>query len=879
MCQCQGIEDGCPVFRVSFRAKQFANHRFARDPDEDGVVVVSITFQVAEESIVSLKALAEADAGVKENLLWAIAFQDAASVFEEFHDGLVDVALECILVHGLWGSDAMHHHVGNVVLADIRKHVGVKESSGDVVDDGGAFVDAGFCDGFPEGVDRDDDLRELPFKGFQHGDDPFHLFLLGSDAVVWPCGASAEVDDVGTLAEHLFTMLESCIHAVILSPVGERVGRDVEDAHDGREGKVHDEKCYFGAKIRLYLKKCYFCSFKLGLSRVFETNEAMKKAILILFLFVVWLGARAQTIGVKSFRALPTDMTASSRDGKRIDQNGEVAALIKVVTSERGFIFEGGALGIVETKQQTGEIWVWVPHGLRKITVKHQQLGVLRDYYFPLVIEPECTYEMVLATGRVETVVKDRVQMQYLVFQITPPNATLEVDDKIWEVDADGSSMKFVGFGTYSYRVQAPNYHTNTGSVVVDDPDNTKVVTVTLHPNVGWIEVGGEGNLQGASVYIDNVLLGKAPCKSDMLKSGSHTVRVVKEMYDSYSETVIVNDNETTRIAPVLKTDFAEITLTVDADAEIWVNNELKGVRSWTGPLSSGTYKIECKMEGRESTLTSQIINADMSGRTITLAAPRPFFGSLNVESSPNFCNLTIDGKDMGTTPKSISEIVVGEHELTLSKEGYLSHSETVKVFVGERTQVHVVMEKGESSPSDTLGVEAEAQQNNTVDKMRYFVLANGAYSIAPQLSCGITFGMVRKLGWYVNVNSNFKSVDRSYICSGFGIIDGLTNYSYTGEESTSRFSATVGMMCRLWSPVYVYFGGGYGWRNLYWEVEHYNLEWYGGEWAMNSDYSYQGVAIDGGLLLRFNKVGISLGVQTIGDVYMEVKLGLGVVL
>jgi hypothetical protein len=103
---------------------------------------------------------------------------------------------------------------------------------------------------------------------------------------------------------------------------------------------------------------------------VIETNEAMKKAILILFLFVVWLGARAQTIGVKSFRALPTDMTASSRDGKRIDQNGEVAALIKVVTSERGFIFEGGALGIVETKQQTGEIWVWVPHGLRKITVK-----------------------------------------------------------------------------------------------------------------------------------------------------------------------------------------------------------------------------------------------------------------------------------------------------------------------------------------------------------------------------------------------------------------------------------------------------------------------------------------------------------------------------
>ncbi len=94
----------------------------------------------------------------------------------------------------------------------------------------------------------------------------------------------------------------------------------------------------------------------------------------------------SQNISVKSFQPLPYDGTASSLEGKRIDQNGQVAALIKVMTTETGFVFEGGRLGIVDTKQEAGEIWVWVPRASRKITIKHPRLGVLRDYMFPIEI-------------------------------------------------------------------------------------------------------------------------------------------------------------------------------------------------------------------------------------------------------------------------------------------------------------------------------------------------------------------------------------------------------------------------------------------------------------------------------------------------------------
>ena len=403
----------------------------------------------------------------------------------------------------------------------------------------------------------------------------------------------------------------------------------------------------------------------------------------------------AQNISVKSFRPLVGDMTTTSAEGKRIDQNGEVAALIKVVTNETDFVFEGGTLGIVGTQQRVSEIWVWVPRGLRKITILHQQLGQLRDYRFPVEIEADRTYEMVLTTAKIETIVKEEVRMQYLAFQISPPSATLVVDEKFWDVEADGSAQDYVNFGTYSWRVEAPNYHSDAGRVTVDDPNNAKIVTVTLQPNFGWIEVAGTGNLQGASVYVDNALIGRAPCKSEALKSGKHALRITKKMYDTYTEMVTVADNETTHIAPTLTADFAEVTLTVDADADIYVNDERKGTRTWTGQLGSGIYKIECKQANHEASLTTQEISANMQNKTITLPVPRPIYGSLNVESIPNFCKLYIDGMDMGTTPKSIAEILIGQHEIKLTKDGYADHTEAITITRGERKQVKATLSNG----------------------------------------------------------------------------------------------------------------------------------------------------------------------------------------
>ena len=128
----------------------------------------------------------------------------------------------------------------------------------------------------------------------------------------------------------------------------------------------------------------------------------MKRILLILMPFVVTATLSAQGLSVSGFNLLDTDITAITQGTQEIDQNGDVAALIKVVTRETGFAFDIGAPGIVKTRQAVGEIWVYVPKHAQKISIFHQQYGVLRNYYFPVPIESGRTYELKLEVQKEE---------------------------------------------------------------------------------------------------------------------------------------------------------------------------------------------------------------------------------------------------------------------------------------------------------------------------------------------------------------------------------------------------------------------------------------------------------------------------------------------
>lgn len=342
----------------------------------------------------------------------------------------------------------------------------------------------------------------------------------------------------------------------------------------------------------------------------------MRRFSTILLLMLFSLHAFAQSLSVESFRLLENDMAANTQGTMMRDQNGDVAALIRVVTTEKGFVFDGGMMGIVGTKQDIGEILVYVPHGIQKITIKHEQLGVLRDYYFPISIEKARTYELKLVSGRVKTIIEEEQTAQYLVMKVTPSNASVYIDGNLTAVAEDGSASILAKFGAHEYRVEAVGYITDAGQV----------------------QVGRE--------------------------------KVTKEIN--------------------LKSAKAELNLTCPTDsATIWLNNKQVGIGTWSGALDPGLYVLEAKLEHHRS--RSQTIElSQLEKRTVSLTAPEPMYGKLQIETTPVEVKVYIDGVYEGETPMIKSNILEGTHSIRLEKINYHTYDTEVTINEGQRSDVNV---------------------------------------------------------------------------------------------------------------------------------------------------------------------------------------------
>ena len=210
-----------------------------------------------------------------------------------------------------------------------------------------------------------------------------------------------------------------------------------------------------------------------------------------------------------------------------------------------------------------------------------------------------------------------------------------------------------------------------------------------------------------------------------------------------------------------------------------------------------------------------------------------------------------------------------------------------IQAFVAERKTLNKAYNKAKKKDPNLKSSEFLISYINGNEKghaenssNELFVRANVAYSIAPQTSFGLTFGSVKKLGWYASFNGNirgftnlatgFKMDATEYECDQTGTISTLTSdYSYSGDKATSRLGATAGLVYKINDPLSVYIGGGYGYRNVLWKLD-------SGQWVKCIDDSYRGIAIDAGLVYNIGQLNLSLGVQTIGVKYLEAKIGIG---
>jgi formylglycine-generating enzyme required for sulfatase activity len=411
------------------------------------------------------------------------------------------------------------------------------------------------------------------------------------------------------------------------------------------------------------------------------------RKIFILLLSFCYFSTLSAEIAVKSFRMLENDLDARINYPLK-DQNGEYCAIIKVVTTQKGFSFDGGMTGIVTTVEKPAEIWVYVPWGLKRITISHPQLGMLRDYILTQNVEKATVYELVLISGRVETTVVEEITSQWLVVNPEPADAAIYINDEFKQQGAFTAKYKP---GFYTYRVEAPMYHPDAGRVEVKDSKVT--LDVKLKPAFGYINVNTAPE-QGAKVIVDGKTLEKTtPVKTEALASGEHTVQVMKEMYAPVTQRITVADGQTIPVNLTMQPNFAELSITAPADATIYINNVSKGKGNWQGRLGAGVYSLEARIDKHRSA-KQDIELSTGDAKTIALQ-PTPIYGSLDVLSNPLGATITINGKDFGTTPNTINKILIGEYTVQLAKSGYANVSKTVTITDGKSTELNETLNNG----------------------------------------------------------------------------------------------------------------------------------------------------------------------------------------
>ena len=356
--------------------------------------------------------------------------------------------------------------------------------------------------------------------------------------------------------------------------------------------------------------------------------------LLLLVIILQSVSLQSQQFSVKSFKVLPRDMTARS-EFVVMDQNGFKAPLIKLVTNlKKGdFSFDDGMLSPVQVDQKKAEIWIYMPEGARFLTIQAENQGVIRRYEFSTgVLQEATTYEMVLTTAKVTTIVEQVIESQWVTISSTPSGADVFIDG-----NNTGKQTPFQAellLGAHEYKLAKEKYIASSGSFTLTSLKKENLNEV-LVPNFATISLSDNSKNSLSKYYINGILQeGFLPQKVE-LATGKYILKVENPQYTSQKKVITVAPNQ------------------------------------------------------------SQDVSFDLQGK----------YGSLKIVSTPFNATITLNGKDMGTTPNTLRNLLIGSYTLELALEGYGTLKKTIDIKEGVGTDINEQLtEETVATTIDTKG-------------------------------------------------------------------------------------------------------------------------------------------------------------------------------
>lgn len=376
----------------------------------------------------------------------------------------------------------------------------------------------------------------------------------------------------------------------------------------------------------------------------------------LLFCVVSVCFAQTHTMSVSDFRYVPESTEANTSGTIVKDKNGDKCALIKVQTTIVDLNFDAGLM-YVETKQKSGEIWVYVQAGANRLSISHAQLGKV-DYPLPMTLQKARVYELDL--------VANMASGGSLQVSAYPHGADVYLDGKQYGqtpiyipslIDEYDLEIKKEGYKTISRRVSIPK-----GEVVA--VADTLEKYIALHVN------------ESAEIYIDKERQGISTWQG-YLKVGQHLIECRKDRHQSTSVILDIDDKTPNSLnlgAPTPITGSLSVSGNVTG-AEVYIDGERMGFTPVNlKNVLIGSHSIEVKHPNYKTySSTVEVKRNERVSHTFTMDETC----SVIITSNPSGATLSIDGNNVGKTPYTFHG-TVGEHRITMNARNYNEYDEKV---------------------------------------------------------------------------------------------------------------------------------------------------------------------------------------------------------
>lgn len=314
------------------------------------------------------------------------------------------------------------------------------------------------------------------------------------------------------------------------------------------------------------------------------------------------------------------------------------------------------------------------PLQIKKMAVGTHQIRIEKSMYQPIVKQVEIPADVVTTIS--ETLAPD---FGGLFLETFPDGADVSLDDKY--VGSTPYRINMLSSGPHTISLRKAFFHDVNWPLVMVAGSRLDTV-ISMPPAFGSLQVTGQPN--GASIYLDNQLIGQTPFQRDTLPSGSYRVRVEKEMHGTFEATVTVKDNMPAVVNVTLDKNFGTIgvsSMPSGVEVKLAGTGTVLGETPLRKDLRPGTHTIIVEDEQYGPYSTTITLGPADSVSVVAGSLTRKE-GGLRVFTDPPEADIYLDGDLIGKSPQIVTR-ATGNCRVEARLAGYVKRIETTVIKAG----------------------------------------------------------------------------------------------------------------------------------------------------------------------------------------------------